>query len=285
MKKLWIALMLVVLLVPSVGWGQTVSSPFLEGANFALIENEYNLKINARILGGEIIHVYIDWGDGTNSGWFVPTWGYIPIDPPSLSCWTNVQHIYSSLGVYTIKAKSRNASLVESDWSNFLDVSAQNIIGNLEGPTDIVSGVQTIYGWALASQSQSISKAELYIDDQYIGRVPYGGSRQDIKADYPNHPNAEYSGFVAEYNFSDSLNLFPTIKIRLYDQDSQFVDLTASVTVKKFHGDYASIMPNQRWLTLNRVLADGKTKRYNILIEWSYEFQGFKIKDIKQIGR
>jgi hypothetical protein len=230
----------------------------------------------------------IDWGIGTNSGWFMPTWRQLIGDVP----WTSqVPYVYSSRGVYTIKAKARSPyDLIESDWSYPITVSvlqsSGDIIGALEGPSGTVSGVQTIYGWALALRG--ISKVELYVGNQYIGRIPYGGSRQDIRSQYPDYPDSEYSGFVTEYNFSDSPSSFPIINIRVYDQDGLFKDITTnSVTVKKFHGDFVtSVIPNQAMLNLNKVTtSDGVTKRYKIVVEWSNESQGFNIISIKQIGR
>jgi hypothetical protein len=286
MRKLWMPLMFVALLVPSTGWAATNLT--LDGSSSSEVGKIYTLGLAAHTFANPP-EVYIDWGNDTNSGWFMPNWTQPMGDAP----WgSNVPYVYSSPGVYTIKAKNRSPNdMIESDWSYPITVSviqsSGDIIGALEGPSGTVSGVQTIYGWALALRG--ISKVELYISDQYIGRIAYGGSRQDIKSQYPDYPSSEYSGFVTEYNFSASPTLTPIIKIRAYDQDGLFKDITTtnSVTVKKFHGNFVtSMIQNQASLNLNRVTtSDGVTKKYRVVIEWSNESQGFEIIDIKQIGR
>jgi len=276
MKKIGMVLIFMVLMVPCVGWG--INPPTLSGLTYATAGEQYHLYIP----GGD--ECYVDWGDGTNSGWLPAFVG--PKMFPSLHC--SGIYTWISPGIYTVMAKLRNRStLIESDWSNSLAVTVQpasNIIGSLEGPSDTVSGVNTIYGWAI--HPQGIAKVELYIDDQLIGNIAYGGSRPDIKASYPDYPNAENSGFATIHDFSSLSQGTNIVAVRIYNQDGQFKDLSASVNIIKFHGDSVeSMSPDQRWLRTNRVTADGITKTYDILIEWDYELQEFKIGDIVKKGR
>jgi hypothetical protein len=226
--------------------------------------------------------IYVDWGDNTNTGWFVPQKCYgLPGGPFRKIC--DVQHFWETPGTYSIQAKSRDPeTLIESSWSNSLSVQVNigsNIIAFLENPSPYLyqqSGIATIYGWAL--HPQGISKIELFIDDQFVGNIPYGGLRLDIKEIYPGYINSDYSGFAMIYDFSQLYAGAHEMKVRIYNQEGQPKDLTASFFVLKFHGDFVQNMsPSSRLLRFNRVTADGVTKRYDIHIDWISEIQGFKI--------
>lgn len=154
-------------------------------------------------------------------------------------------------------------------------------IGNLENPTNgqIVSGIAPIYGWAL--DATGISKIELFIDDQRMGNIPYGGTRDDVKNAYPNYPNAENSGFAMVWNYSTLTPGQHSIQVRISNVDGLTKDLQADVNVIKFHGDTVEKMaPAEKWLRNVRVTADGVSKKYDIEIEWSEDMQGFSIIDI-----
>ena len=58
--------------------------------------------------GGDEVHYFIDWGDGTNSGWIGP---YASGEQMTKS------HIWSTNGSYTIKAKAKDTYNGESDWT------------------------------------------------------------------------------------------------------------------------------------------------------------------------
>jgi len=151
----------------------------------------------------------------------------------------------------------------------------------LENPINAqkVSGVLPIYGWAI--DKKGITKIELFIDDQSIGNIPYGGTRTDVKNAYPDYPNAENSGFTMIWNYSILTSGDHSIKVRVHNQDGLTRDLDAMVTVEKFHGEFVDKMiPGSRLLRGNSVTIDGVTKRYTIKIEWSETLQGFEITEI-----
>jgi hypothetical protein len=156
-------------------------------------------------------------------------------------------------------------------------------IAVLENPVQgqKVSGILPIYGWAL--DKKMVTKVELFIDDQLIGNIPYGGIRTDVKNAYPDYPDAESSGFAMIWNYSTLSLGDHSIKVRVHNQDGLTKDLDALVTVKKFHGESVDKMrPSRRWLYRNFVTADGVTKKYQIEIEWSKQLQGFEIIDVIQ---
>lgn len=153
-----------------------------------------------------------------------------------------------------------------------------SIIAKLENPANgqKVSGILPIYGWAL--DQKGINKIELFIDDQLIGNIPYGGTRQDVKNAYPNFADAENSGFAMIWNYSTLSSGDHSVKVRVHNQDGQTKDLDALITVNKFHGEFVEKMrPSNRLLRNNSVTADGVTKKYDIGIEWSDVLQGFEI--------
>ncbi len=154
-------------------------------------------------------------------------------------------------------------------------------IGNLENPKDgqTVSGIEVIYGWAL--DTTGISKIELFIDDQPIGNIPYGGTRGDVKDVYPDYPNAENSGFSMIWNYSILTPGQHSILVRLHSLDGLTKDLKATVAVIRFHGEFVENMaPAEKWLKNVLVTVDGASKNYDIEIEWSEDIQGFSITNI-----
>ncbi|KYK25852.1 hypothetical protein AYK20_04150 [Thermoplasmatales archaeon SG8-52-1] len=60
---------------------------------------------------GDDVSYYIDWGDGSTSGWTF----FIPSGPPGYS----ESHSWTSEGNYTIKAKVKDIYSAESNWSEF----------------------------------------------------------------------------------------------------------------------------------------------------------------------
>jgi hypothetical protein len=67
----------------------------------------YNYEFIATDSEGENIFYYVDWGDGTNTGWIGPF--------PSGQQQT-VNHTWNKKGTYTIKVKARDSHEQESDW-------------------------------------------------------------------------------------------------------------------------------------------------------------------------
>ena len=56
------------------------------------------------------IYYYVDWGDGTNSGW---------LGPHTSGATASANHMWSIKGVYPIKAKAKDEHGAESDWGTF----------------------------------------------------------------------------------------------------------------------------------------------------------------------
>jgi hypothetical protein len=64
----------------------------------------------------------------------------------------------------------------------------------------IKSGIGQVSGWAVSDRE--IVSVEAFIDGASLGLVPYGGSRLDVAAAFPQYPDAEHSGWAMKWNFA-----------------------------------------------------------------------------------
>jgi uncharacterized protein YkwD len=67
-------------------------------------------------------------------------------------------------------------------------------------PDSTKSGIGQISGWAVSDIE--IVSVEAFIDGISLGKVPYGGTRMDVAAAFPQHPNSEFSGWAMKWNYS-----------------------------------------------------------------------------------
>jgi hypothetical protein len=90
------------------------NKPILTGPPTGKINTEYNYFINATDPDNDTISYYVDWGDGTVTGWLGPYHSGTPISEP---------HTWQQTGSYAIKAKCKDVIGLESDWSDPLPVN------------------------------------------------------------------------------------------------------------------------------------------------------------------
>jgi hypothetical protein len=88
--------------------------PTVFGLSNGTIGKEYTYVVSAVDPNGGDLSYYIDWGDGSFTGWTRT----IPSDTP-----LNVSHTWNEKGIYIIKAKAKNVEEIESGWSDPLEVS------------------------------------------------------------------------------------------------------------------------------------------------------------------
>ena len=62
------------------------------------------------------------------------------------------------------------------------------------------SGIGQISGWAVSDVR--IVSVEAFIDGASVGLIPYGGTRMDVAAAFPDFPNSEFSGWAMKWNYS-----------------------------------------------------------------------------------
>jgi hypothetical protein len=75
---------------------------------------EYNYTVISTDPEGDSVYYYIDWGDGTDSGW---------IGPYDSGILYTTSYVWNRAGHYEIKAKAKDVHGSESDWSDPLSVS------------------------------------------------------------------------------------------------------------------------------------------------------------------
>ena len=91
---------------------------------------------------------------------------------------------------------------------------AADLIINLEEPVDggTSSGVSNIRGWAVASDG--IARIEVYFDGVFGFELPYGASRGDVEAAYPDIVGSINSGFGAAIAYGSLGNGEHSVTVR-----------------------------------------------------------------------
>ena len=93
---------------------QPPSPPSITGEINGVTGNSYTYTFVSFAPDADDLAYYIEWDDGTTSGWT----DFMPSGPPGFS----KSHSWSSDGTYTIRAKAKDPFDAESDWTT-LDVS------------------------------------------------------------------------------------------------------------------------------------------------------------------
>lgn len=113
------------------GLGSAPSVPLIGGPTVGLTGNEYDFEFVSIDPDDDDVLYFIDWGDGTNSGWMGPyTSGATII----------ISKIYNAAGTYDITAKAKDTNTLQSDWSNPLTIE---ISGNKAPEIPTITGPAT----------------------------------------------------------------------------------------------------------------------------------------------
>ena len=100
----------------SYDWAPT--KPTISGSKEGIPGNEYIYKIASEDPDGDDdVYYYIDWDDGTNTGWLGPFISGEEID---------VNHTWANKGIYVVKAKAKDLSGAESDWGKLTVTMPRN---------------------------------------------------------------------------------------------------------------------------------------------------------------
>jgi len=97
--------------------------PTIGGPKYGKIGGSYDYTFVSTDPEDEGISYYIDWGDGTNSGW---------IGPYASGSTESATHMWSNIGDFQIKAKAKDTNDIESGWSELKTVKITE-----EGPIGI----------------------------------------------------------------------------------------------------------------------------------------------------
>ena len=86
------------------------SSPLIIGPVIGGEGKDYEFKFMSTDPERDDLYYYVDWGDGTNTGWK---------GPYTQGVWKEFNHKWDDPGVFEIKAKAKDSKGAESDWSNY----------------------------------------------------------------------------------------------------------------------------------------------------------------------
>lgn len=145
-------------------------------------------------------------------------------------------------------------------------------------------GIGNLRGFAFFDQD--IERVEVYLDGVYAFDAPYGGSREDVAAVFPDFDTALNSGFSLAYGYS---NLAPgehSIRVVAVGADGILGDDTAVFTVVGFEeifiganaivdGSNAQISMDGDEIDIESVQIGNFT--YDITMKWRTAEQGFEI--------
>lgn len=87
--------------------------PVLTGPGNGTTGQEYKYTMKTGDADGDNIYYFVDWGDGTNTGWF---------GPYDTDKEITANHVWDEDGSYSVKVKAKDIFDAESDWVT-LDVS------------------------------------------------------------------------------------------------------------------------------------------------------------------
>jgi len=149
------------------------AKPTLTGPTIGVLNNEYTYSVVTTEPDGEDVYYFIDWGDGTNSGW---------LGPYSSGTQTTAQKSWNSTATYTVQAKAKDINQISSEWSDPIFVL---IINDQPPNTPTIDGrtlgkIGTPYPYTFTTIDVNGDKVYYYIDwgdgqvDEWVG--PYNSS-------------------------------------------------------------------------------------------------------------
>ena len=106
---------------------QPPNAPEIYGPQYGDVGVEYEYILVAEDVEGNEILYFVDWDDGTTSGWLGPYISGLQVE---------ICHEWSEPGIYNIKAKAKDIHGAESEWSN----SYTLVIGNHPPDTPTING-------------------------------------------------------------------------------------------------------------------------------------------------
>jgi hypothetical protein len=95
------------------------SDPTITGPARGKPQVEYTYSVSSIDPDGDMAFYWVDWGDGTNTGW---------LGPISSGQSMTVKHTWSTKGTYNIKAKAKDTVPRESGWGTLKVVMPTNIV-------------------------------------------------------------------------------------------------------------------------------------------------------------
>ena len=131
--------------------------PIINGPTTGGVGTSYEFEVVSTDPDGDNVLYYMDWGDGTNSGW---------VGPNSSGETVTISHTWTSPGTYYIKAKAKDVYLDESDWSDLFGITIY--VNNppstptIDGPTGGSAG--NSYDYTFTSTDPDGNKVSYYVE-------------------------------------------------------------------------------------------------------------------------
>ena len=156
----------------------------------------------------------------------------------------------------------------------------------LEEPVNgaVHSGVSNLRGWSIANDG--IQRVDIFVDGELFQSAPYGGSRGDVAAVFPDVSGALNSGFSLAYNYSALDPGEHTIEAVAYTHSGRARTASASFTVTRPGQEF---IPGEGAVNLavascsiegQRVLIEDMSIEgrgpWDALLEWRPAAQGFE---------
>jgi uncharacterized protein YkwD len=100
----------------------------------------------------------------------------------------------------------------------------------------IKSGIGQVSGWAVSTRE--IVSIEAFIDGASLGLVPYGGSRLDVAAAFPQYPDAEHSGWAMKWNYALHEPGEHVLTIVITEDDGAQTSRELLFSTTRFHSEF-----------------------------------------------
>lgn len=119
--------------------------------------------------------------------------------------------------------------------------ASPGVVATFEGPkaNQPVSGVGVVNGWAFVEgPGERIAAVRLVIDGQPWGTIPCCSTRSDVAREFPEAPQALYSGWGLTYNYGQLSSGAHTFEVQLEASGGAGLSRTHPVTVVRV-GEFA----------------------------------------------
>ena len=150
------------------------------------------------------------------------------------------------------------------------------------------SGISQISGWAVSDVP--IVSVEAFIDGVSVGVVPYGGTRLDVAAAFPEVPDSEFSGWSMKWNYSLLTEGEHVVTVVVTDEENTEQSKDVIFNTTKFRSEFISDPKDMRTgSAVLTILEDGhiviegaevEGELVDIELVWDTGSQQFQISNI-----
>ena len=185
------------------------AKPVITGPTTGILNVMYTYTVNTTEPEGEDVYYFIDWGDGTNTGWLGP---HSPGTP------TTAQKSWNATATYTVKTMAKDIHGVTSEWSDPILVS---IISDSPPNTPTIDGkargaVGTPYPYTFTTVDVNGDDVYYYIDwgdgqvEEWVG--PYN-TGEDVEISHQWDTKGTYTIRAKAKDIYDIESNWGTLKV------------------------------------------------------------------------